>query len=73
MDALVNGAPGASSFRLVQRMSFDAFGLRGDAYSGSWETMALANTLAGNESNITLRGYTRHEQVDPVGMIHMNG
>ena len=43
------------------------------AYRGTRETMALANTLSGSESNITLRGYTGHEQVDPVGMIHMNG
>jgi len=28
---------------------------------------------SGAESNVALHGYTGHEQVDPVGMIHMNG
>lgn len=73
VDALINGTPGSGTLRLVQRMSFDAYGLRREAYSGTWEPQPLSSTLAGVESNVTLRGYTGHEQVDPVGLIHMNG
>ncbi len=73
VDALVDGAPAGGTFRLMQRMSFDAFGQRRDAYGGTWETTPPTGTLGGTESNVTLRGYTGHEQVDPVGMIHMNG
>ena len=51
---------------IVERLSFDAFGMRRDA--GSWTvTGAAILPLSTN------RGYTGHEHLDGVGLIHMNG
>ncbi|UTW45938.1 RHS repeat protein [bacterium SCSIO 12696] len=55
---------------IVQEMSFDAWGERGDATD--WT--ALANgALTTFDSSITTRGFTGHEMLDEVGVIHMNG
>ena len=51
---------------IVEEMSFDAWGQRRNA--ATWA--ALDAPLA---SSITDRGYTAHEQLDDVGLIHMNG
>ena len=54
---------------VVLRLSFDAFGKRrGSAWSGSpssgdWTSIAAT----------THRGFTFHEQLDTVGLVHMNG
>jgi RHS repeat-associated protein len=48
-------------------MSFDACGMRRET---SWQAMAGSlglNTL------VTTRGFTNHEMIDPVGLVHMNG
>ena len=50
---------------LVERHSFDEFGQHRDEY---WNTVIGSVTAA-----ITTRGYTGHEQLDNVGLIHMNG
>lgn len=50
---------------VAQRMSFAAFGGRRD--SADWDGSATVDT-----SNTT-RGYTDHEHLDAVGLIHMNG
>jgi RHS repeat-associated protein len=50
-----------------QALAFDAWGLRRDA--SDWS--ALGSPFAG--SHETERGYTGHEHLDTVGLIHMNG
>jgi RHS repeat-associated protein len=50
-----------------QALAFDAWGLRRDATDWS----ALGSPFAG--SHATERGYTGHEHLDTVGLIHMNG
>lgn len=50
----------------VERLSFDAFGQRRDA--SNWQ---LAD--APIEAQQTNQGYTGHEHLDNVGIIHMNG
>ncbi|NQZ11383.1 MAG: hypothetical protein HRT35_29880, partial [Algicola sp.] len=59
---------------LVQSLSFDAFGKRRDTLS--WDQFAdpyfqLANI--NDILNITTRGFTGHEMLDQVGLIHMGG
>ena len=53
-----------------QSMSFDAWGQRRD--SNSWHPIADVAKQAFN-TELTNRGFTGHEQLDEVGLIHMNG
>lgn len=53
-----------------KRMSFDAWGMR-RAYDGG--SLTVAQRLGYVTLQTTRRGYTGHEQVDGVGLIHMNG
>ncbi len=55
---------------VVQRMSFDAWGKRRDI---AWTAMSDANIALFNTAMSTTRGFTGHEMIDPVGLIHMNG
>jgi RHS repeat-associated protein len=50
-----------------QALAFDAWGLRRNA--SDWS--ALGSPFSG--SHETERGYTGHEHLDPVGLIHTNG
>lgn len=50
-------------------MSFDAFGQRREAHGGG--LLGLAELALWNA--ITTRGFTGHEHVDGLGIIHMNG
>jgi|GEM_PF-1135489 len=59
-----------ASGSVVQAMSFDAWGQRRNAQS--WEALIEAATK-GFDTSITTRGYTGHEMLDQVGLIHMNG
>lgn len=52
-------------------MSFDPFGARRDTTSG--QLMPWSPSLQGDLDASTHHGYTGHEQVDKVGIIHMNG
>ena len=54
---------------LGERTSFDAFGLRRAA---DWKAMSLSS-LYSFKSLISERGFTGHEQLNAVGLIHMNG
>ncbi|MDG9670783.1 FG-GAP-like repeat-containing protein [Hahella sp. CR1] len=58
-----------SSASAVQRTSFDAWGKRRAA---DWTGLG-ANELFSFKSAISDRGYTGHEQIDSVGLVHMNG
>ena len=51
---------------VVERFSFDAWGKRRNAVGWTDATGALT-------SNNTVRGYTGHEELDTVGLVHMNG
>ena len=55
---------------IVQEMSFDAWGQRRNA--SSWEKLQ-GTELTNFKTDITTRGYTGHEMVDGVDIIHMNG
>ncbi|MCX2783662.1 PQQ-binding-like beta-propeller repeat protein [Microbulbifer thermotolerans] len=59
-----------ASGTVVQAMSFDAWGQRRNAQS--WETL-IGSELTGFDTGVTTRGYTGHEMLDQVGLIHMNG
>jgi RHS repeat-associated protein len=56
----------SSTGQVLERQSFDAFGTR--RVASTWNPSATPIT-----SPYSTRGYTGHEQVDPVGLIHMNG
>jgi len=62
---------------IVARMSFDAHGQRRVASgAGAWSTVLtyLANTAAIDTlRDSTRRGFTDHEMLDSVGLIHANG
>jgi RHS repeat-associated protein len=49
---------------IVERMSYEAFGKRRD---GNWQS--LSNVVP----TFTNRGFTGHEHIDSMGIIHMNG
>ncbi len=80
VDAITNEAGG-----VVTWMSFDAHGNRraaenaqGSAWLSKLAYPANASTIDGNGTTtglrtITLRGFTGHEMLDDVGLIHMNG
>ena len=55
---------------ILAELSFDAWGERRNA--SNWVPLTTAQLLGFN-SSITTRGYTGHEMLDEVGIIHMNG
>ena len=55
---------------VIQKMSFDAFGLRRDA--GNW-TYDLSSSQIAPLTGLTNRGYTDQEQLDSVALVDMNG
>jgi len=55
---------------IAQQMSFDAFGLRRDAANWDYDLTTTQITALKNDTD---RGYTFQEQLDNVGLIHMNG
>jgi RHS repeat-associated protein len=59
-----------ASGSVVQSMAFDAFGRRRDAVDYDAFTDPM---IVGFDTTKTTRGFTFHEQLDPVGLIHMNG
>jgi RHS repeat-associated protein len=54
---------------IVQRMSFDAWGKRREI---AWTAMT-DGAIALYNTSLTTRGFTGHEMIDPVGLVHMNG
>lgn len=60
----------------VEQVLDDSGGLGGIAQSLSfdaWGTKRLANWTAGTPATTERRGFTGHEQLDSVGLVHMNG
>ena len=68
MDVITN-----VSGSVVQQFSFNAFGERRDPVN--WDTYTSGGflSLSPMTAALTLRGYAGHEQMDEVGLIHMNG
>ena len=56
---------------VVQDMSFDAWGQRRAA--PDWTVLALLRLTDTAHGRTTTRGFTGHEMLDAVGIIHMNG
>ena len=56
---------------VVQDMSFDAWGQRRAA--ADWTVLALLRLTDTTHGRYTTRGFTGHEMLDAVGIIHMNG
>jgi len=54
----------------AQTMSFDAFGMRRDPTNWQYD---LTGTQIGHLKDTTDKGYTSQEQLDNVGLVHMNG
>ncbi|MEM7620986.1 MAG: RHS repeat-associated core domain-containing protein, partial [Pseudomonadota bacterium] len=54
---------------VIQRMSFDAWGKRREV---NWQVMMDAAIMV-FDTGTTTRGFTGHEMLDPVGLVHMNG
>ncbi len=60
----------ASNYQVQSYQSFDPFGLRRNG--SNWKDL-LTSQLNNFDRSVTTRGYTGHEQLDEVGLIHMNG
>ena len=56
---------------VVQDLSFDAWGQR--RAPDKWTVLALLTLMDTAHGRYTTRGYTGHEMLDAVGVIHMNG
>ncbi len=56
--------------QILEELSFDAWGKRRNATD--WLSLS-ATELALYNSAVTTRGYTSHEMMDAVGVVHMNG
>ena len=55
---------------IEQALSFDAWGQRRSAVD--WRALALVSQFSFDHS-LTTRGFTGHEMLDEVGLVHMNG
>ncbi|WP_445358897.1 RHS repeat-associated core domain-containing protein [Microbulbifer sp. ANSA005] len=66
----VNGEIATDTNGNQQVFSFDAWGQRRNALD--WSVL-LDKQLTGFATGLTTRGYTGHEMLDQVGLIHMNG
>ena len=55
---------------MVQELSYDPWGQRRNA--ADWQALSSLS-LTSFDSGMTRRGFTGHEMVDTVGIIHMNG
>ena len=65
LDVLTN-----SSGEIAQELSFDPWGKRRNATN--W-TALTGTSLSDFDTSITTRGFTGHEMLDKVGIVHMNG
>lgn len=57
--------------KVVQSASFDAWGQRRDA--NAWTSSMLPEAQVSALRDITSRGFTGHEMMDDLGLVHMNG
>jgi RHS repeat-associated protein len=68
VDAITDESGG-----VVQRLSYDAFGKRRSASGVAAWAGTLASTDWSNIAAITHRGFTFHEELDNLDLVHMNG
>jgi RHS repeat-associated protein len=71
-----NGEVQGQFSKVSHAMSFDAWGARKNVAQWNAQSFALALsaiTVSGFLEPITRRGFTGHEMVDDMGIIHMNG
>ena len=61
----------AASGAIRQALSYDAWGQRREP--DTWTVLALLTLQSTLHSQTTTRGFTGHEMLDAVGVIHMNG
>jgi RHS repeat-associated protein len=57
----------------IQHQGFDAWGNRRDASPGGQWTILPPASAAAFDTTTTYQGFTGHQQLDPVGLIHMRG
>jgi RHS repeat-associated protein len=69
MGSVVSVLKQSATNYIVQEMSYDPWGQRRNP--NTW--VALGNYLPNFNTDVTQKGFTEHEMVDAVGMIHMNG
>ncbi|WP_165419417.1 RHS repeat-associated core domain-containing protein [Corallincola spongiicola] len=59
---------------VVERLSYDVWGARrASNWADPLDQLTMLSRIREFSSNITTRGYTGHEHIDGVGLIHMNG
>ncbi len=80
----INAITGADG-RVKELLAFDPWGARrtvnrvATANTGTWSNSAMAQATSvgtygkANQNAVTNRGFTGHEHIDEVGIIHMNG
>ena len=59
--------------QVQQRQSFDAWGNRRDASAGGGWAILGSSVAASFDTSRTFQGYTGHQQLDPIGLVHMKG
>lgn len=72
-ELILNAEPvlqGINNVRVAADLSFDAWGQR--RASQDWSSLSLLDQLT-FDTSITTKGFTGHEMLDEVGLIHMNG
>ena len=58
---------------LTERLSYDPWGKRRNATTNAWSSLAPGSQLLPATLAVLPRGYTSHEHLDKLGLIHMNG
>jgi RHS repeat-associated protein len=58
---------------LTERLSYDPWGKRRNATTNAWSSPSPGSQLLPATLALLPRGYTSHEHLDKLGLIHMNG
>jgi len=68
VTAIVGESATSNGWEVVENLAFDAWGARRDA--DTWSNTNFADVKT---SRVTTRGFTGHEMLDEIGLVHMNG
>jgi RHS repeat-associated protein len=63
----------SGSGTLTERLSYDPWGKRRNATTNAWSSLSPGSQLLPATLALLARGYTSHEHLDKLGLIHMNG
>ena len=63
----------SSTGTLTERLSYDPWGKRRNATTNAWLSLSPGSQLLPATLALLPRGYTSHEHLDKLGLIHMNG